>query len=100
VLLPQTKMQSAITVANQIRESLSSKELIKKTTGENLGTITMSFGVSRYHPGEGIESFISRADTCLYAAKHAGRDQVKCETDPGIEFEPASEDEASQTIEM
>lgn len=100
VLLPQTKLQSAITVANQIRESLSSKELIKKTTGENLGTITMSFGVSRYRFGEDIESFISRADTCLYAAKHAGRDQVKCETDPGIEFEPAAMEEDAQTIVM
>lgn len=87
VLLPQTKMQSAMIVANQIRESLSSKELVKKTTGENLGTITMSFGVSRYRYGEDLQSFISRADTCLYAAKHAGRNQVKCETDPGIEFE-------------
>lgn len=100
VLLPQTKLQSAITVANQIRESLSSKELIKKTTGENLGTITMSFGVSRYHFGEDIESFISRADTCLYAAKHAGRNQVKCETDPDIEFEPETNEEDLQAVVM
>ena len=87
VLLPQTNLQAAITVANQIRESLSSKELIKKTTGENLGTITMSFGAARYQIGEDLNNLVSRADTCLYAAKDAGRDQVKCETDPDIEFE-------------
>jgi len=52
--------------------------------GEDLGVITMSFGAAKYRPGESIEDFIHRADACLYAAKKAGRNQVKCETDPGI----------------
>lgn len=89
VLLPGTTLQSSVTVANQVRLAIKSKELVKKSTGENLGVVTFSIGAARYRTGDTAESMISRADTCLYAAKHAGRDQVKCETDPDIEFDAA-----------
>lgn len=86
ILLPDTNMSSAVIVANTIREAIKAKELIKKSTGQKLGAVTISFGVARYHPGDTAEEIVRRADICLYAAKDAGRDQVKCETDPGIEF--------------
>lgn len=81
ILLPQTKLASAITVADQIRVAVKSKELVKKSTQENLGRVTLSIGVSVYRPGESIPAFMERADVCLYAAKNAGRDNVKAETD-------------------
>lgn len=86
ILLPQTNLRAAVTVADQIRDRVRNKELIKKSTGENLGTITLSLGVARYRHGESIEELFHRADSCLYAAKHAGRDVVKCEADPDIDF--------------
>jgi len=89
ILLPQTSLRAAVTVANQIRLAIKSKELVKKSTGENLGVVTFSIGVSRFHPNDSADDMISRADRCLYAAKDAGRDQVKCETDPGITFDAA-----------
>ena len=89
VLLPETNMASSVIVANQIRLAVKSKELVKKSTGENLGVITFSIGVARYRPGDAPEDMIRRSDACLYAAKHAGRDQVKCETDPDIKFDAA-----------
>lgn len=89
VLLPDTTLQASVIVANQIRLAIKSKELVKKSTGENLGVVTFSIGATRYRAKDTAESMILRADTCLYAAKHAGRDQVKCETDPGIEFDAA-----------
>ena len=46
-----------------------------------LGRITASFGVAIYRKGEGPSSFIERADRCLYAAKHAGRNRVFSETE-------------------
>ena len=87
VLLPETTLQAAITVANHIRKTVLSKKLIKKSTGEDLGNVTMSFGAAKFRPGEGIDTWIHRADACLYAAKHAGRNQVKCETDPDVKLD-------------
>ena len=86
VLLPQTNLRAAVTVANQIRERVMAKELVKRSTGESLGTVTISFGVARYRHGEPVEDLIKRADACLYAAKNAGRNQVVCEADPGVDF--------------
>jgi len=86
VILPQTNLRAAVTVANQIRERVMSKELVKKSTGESLGSITISFGVARYRHGEPIESLVRRADACLYAAKNGGRNQVKCEADPDVDL--------------
>ncbi|MBL4667040.1 MAG: diguanylate cyclase, partial [Sneathiella sp.] len=34
-------------------------------------------GVAQFANGESIDNLISRADTALYQAKDAGRDQVK-----------------------
>ena len=90
VILPKTNLRSAITVANQIREAVQAKELIKRSTGESLGTITLSFGAARFIAGETVDSFIKRADICLYAAKKAGRNQVKSETDPDVEASAAA----------
>lgn len=86
VLLPQTNLRAAVTVADQMREQVLTKELVKKSTNENLGTITMSFGVARFRPGESMDELFHRADACLYAAKNDGRNNVKCEADPGIDL--------------
>ncbi|GAB4237539.1 MAG: GGDEF domain-containing protein [Methyloligellaceae bacterium] len=81
VILPKTNLRSAIAVAESIRKSIKAKELIKKSTGQSLGYITMSIGVAAYRIGESAAELISRADKCLYAAKRAGRDCVKSDAD-------------------
>jgi len=79
ILLPKTKISNAMTLAEQIRIAVKSKELVKKSTNETLGHVTLSIGVSSYRSGEGPMEFIERADKCLYAAKEAGRDNVQSE---------------------
>jgi len=81
VVLPQTNMEAAMTVSDQMRKAVMAKELVKKSTGESLGTITMSFGVSLFRPGEPAEDLIARADAALYTAKDAGRNCVMNESD-------------------
>jgi diguanylate cyclase len=82
VVLPNTALRQALTVADHIRRAVMSKELKKKSTGEILGRVTISVGVSMLKPGDDTDSLIERADACLYAAKRAGRNRVICEADP------------------
>ncbi|MHC5653478.1 GGDEF domain-containing protein [Stappia sp.] len=85
VLLPHTSLRQAVTVSEHIRRAVLSKELVKRSTGENLGRITISIGVSSFRPRDTVQSMIARADAALYAAKAAGRNLVRCETDPDVE---------------
>jgi diguanylate cyclase len=82
VVLPNTALRQALTVADHIRRAVMSKELKKKSTGEILGRVTISVGVSMLKPADDTDSLIERADACLYAAKRAGRNRVICEADP------------------
>ena len=82
VVLPDTALRQALTVADHIRRAIMSKELKKKSTGEILGRVTISAGVAMLKPGDDIDSMIERADACLYAAKRNGRNRVICEADP------------------
>ncbi len=88
VILPNTVLRSAITVADHIRRAVMSKELMKRSTGQNLGRVTISIGVATVRNYDTPQSLIARADACLYAAKRNGRNRVICETDP--EFASAS----------
>lgn len=85
VVLPQTGLEQATSVAEHLRNAVRNKELVKRSTGENLGRVTMSIGVVSNIPGDSVDSMIHRADICLYAAKGAGRDCVKTQNDPGID---------------
>ena len=84
VILPNTVMRSAVTVADHIRRAVMTKELMKRSTGEHLGRVTISIGVATLRPEDSAASLIGRADECLYAAKHSGRNRVICETDPEV----------------
>lgn len=75
-ILPSTDLEGAMIVAENIRKAIQAKELLKRSTNEKLGRITASFGIASYHAGDTPGSMIERADRCLYAAKHAGRNKV------------------------
>jgi diguanylate cyclase len=89
VILPNTVLRAALTVADHVRRAVMSKELMKRSTGQNLGRVTISLGVATLHKGDTAQTLIARADACLYAAKRNGRNRVICETDP--EFSSATE---------
>jgi diguanylate cyclase len=84
IILPTTTLRSALTVADHVRRAVMTKELIKRSTGEHLGRITVSMGVATLRKEETAASLIERADNALYAAKRYGRNRVMCETDPEV----------------
>jgi diguanylate cyclase len=80
-ILPSTDLDGAMIVADNVRKAIQAKELLKRSTNEKLGRITASFGVATYRQGDTASSLIERADRCLYAAKHAGRNRALSEAD-------------------
>jgi diguanylate cyclase len=80
VILPITDLDGAEKVAEQIRQSISKKKIKLKSSGQDLGTITMSIGATNYVPNESLNALVERADKGLYQAKRDGRNRVVVET--------------------
>ncbi len=76
VILRQTALGDALNLANQIRSTVECKKLVKKSTGDILGQITISIGVAQLGSEDHAETLVQRADMCLYRAKHTGRNRV------------------------
>lgn len=91
VILPHTKIENACKLAEIIRKTINSKKVVNRTTNENLGQISVSIGVGELVSGEAVGQLIARADSALYAAKDAGRNQVVASDDnnssgPAVKF--------------
>lgn len=81
IILPDTKIDDAIEVAKNLCGLMASREVRKRGSGDHLGRVTLSIGVAHRHSGETAQALIEAADTCLYAAKKAGRNRVVSEAD-------------------
>ncbi|HEY0301149.1 MAG TPA: GGDEF domain-containing protein [Rhizomicrobium sp.] len=82
VIVRRAAVGDAVRLAEQIRANVESKKLVKKSTGDILGSITISIGVAELGGAESAAALIQRADMCLYRAKHAGRNCVIGQNDP------------------
>ena len=76
ILLPDTPFDGAMKLADDMRITFERLDLKKKSTGESLGKINLSFGVANYKKGEVAEDFVNRADDALYQSKNTGRNKV------------------------
>ncbi|MBS9405686.1 PAS domain-containing protein [Halomonas sp. TRM85114] len=70
VMLPDTSGDHARQMAEQLRIR------VERTEIPEVGHVTISLGVSEYHPAESIKDWIKRADDAMYAAKKTGRNRV------------------------
>jgi diguanylate cyclase len=67
-------------VAEALRKSIASSDLIRKDTGLTIGSITISIGVASFKRDmDSIATLIARADEALYASKKSGRNRVTSE---------------------
>jgi len=81
VILPAVPLHSALTVADHIRCRVMATHLMKRTTGESVGRLTVSGGIAAYRKGESPWALMQRADRCLEAAKRHGCNRVVCDSD-------------------
>jgi diguanylate cyclase (GGDEF)-like protein len=77
VLLPRTKEEHAVLVAERIRDAVSYTRIPNPGT-PNGDTLSASLGVAVAWPQDGGEAsdLLDRADTALYRAKNEGRNRV------------------------
>jgi diguanylate cyclase len=87
VIVRQTALAGAVSLAEQIRSNVECKKLVKRSTGDILGTITISMGVAQLSPNDSPESLVQRADRCLYQAKNTGRNRVVSEEELIVQAE-------------
>lgn len=71
VLLPDTTVEDATYLAEELRERLSDMKI------PSVDRVTASFGVVGYCINDTVDSLINRADNMMYEAKSAGRNCVR-----------------------
>jgi len=81
IIMPETPLADARAIAEEIRQSVLNRELVKRSTGESLGKITVSVGVSAFRHGETGTALLDRADQCMYVAKRTGRNRTVTDAD-------------------
>lgn len=81
LMLPQTPIEGAYSLAEQIRISLEQMKWKIKDSGTSLGKISISLGLALYREGEPMDKAIKRADDALYHAKNTGRNRTVTEFD-------------------
>jgi len=75
LVLPDANLENTFIRAQNMVELVRTLRL--HFSGQALGQITLSMGVSAYPVhGEKLEDLLRKADTCLYQAKQEGRDRV------------------------
>jgi diguanylate cyclase len=80
ILLWQGKdLEEVWKLADGVRQKVAATEIMVR--GKSI-PVTISSGVARYRPGDGLMDFVERADQALYRAKSSGRNCVVLEEEP------------------
>ena len=74
VLMPQSDMQAARSVAEKLRLAIAGNHFDK------VERLTVSFGVTAFEPQDDLNSLLKRVDDALYRAKEQGRNRVEALT--------------------
>jgi diguanylate cyclase (GGDEF)-like protein len=74
VLLPETDLEGAISLAEKIRRATESRSF---GDGQRVFSLTLSAGVATLWDNESGNDMIARADMALYQAKEQGRNRIE-----------------------
>ncbi|MFA6189186.1 MAG: PAS domain-containing protein [Sulfuricurvum sp.] len=70
ILMPQSDGTAASVAAEKLRQEISRHPF------EQIGNLTVSFGVTEFTPHDNVNAFLKRVDNALYKAKENGRNRV------------------------
>jgi len=76
LIFPGEPVSTVLEVLEAARVEVSSRLLKRRSTNEDLGTITISIGYAERRPGELAVGLLERADGALYASKRGGRNRT------------------------
>jgi diguanylate cyclase len=76
MIFPKENIDQVHRALETIRKEIASRSLRRRSTDDELGAVTLSVGFAERRPDETAASLLERADTALYASKHAGRNCV------------------------
>jgi diguanylate cyclase len=79
VLLPNTAIDGAHHLAEQLRSTIANAKLQRADTKQSLGQVTISIGLAEYRRPEEMMEFLDRADKALYRSKQNGRNRTTTE---------------------
>ncbi len=81
IVLPAKALEAAVDIAEQFRDFVGSRTLRSKQSNQEVGRITLSWGVAELRWTDSVETLLERADEALYRAKELGRNRVCSEAE-------------------
>ena len=76
IIFPGEGAGVVMAALESIRNDVASRALRRRSTNDDLGSVTVSAGFAQRRKGETAASLLERADAALYEAKRAGRNCV------------------------
>lgn len=76
VLLTETNIAGARTVAEHVRQSIERGKVRRLDTQEQISGITISIGIAAYAIGKNFVELLDQADKALYLSKQQGRNRT------------------------
>jgi diguanylate cyclase len=80
-VLPGANLEVCQRVAERLRHRISEARLTRRSTGQEIASVTVSVGVAQFRLAESAEAMIERCDDALYQAKRSGRNRTVTEND-------------------
>ena len=76
IIFPGESAGVVMAALESIRNDVASRALRRRSTNDDLGSVTVSAGFAQRRKGETAASLLERADAALYESKRAGRNCV------------------------
>ncbi len=84
LLFPGESAAAVERILNEARQEIASRVLKRRSTNEDLGTVTISAGIAQREFDEDAFDLLDRADKALYLSKNNGRNKVTVATGTAV----------------